>query len=94
MNLLEIQGAIPETNPQLQQEIQIQMSNVTDPWTSLQRFDACTKELQAAHGQEIVPVQSSNWPEISQGSLRISVNDWTNDEIEKLLELEPSVATT
>ena len=94
LNLLEIQGAIPETNPQLQQEIQIQMSNVTDPWTSLQRFDACTKELQAAHGQEIVPVQSSNWPEISQGSLRISVKDWTNDEIEKLLELEPSVATT
>lgn len=81
LNLLELQGAIPTNHQQLQQEVQIHVENLTDPWTSAQRIQSCANRLLQSNDAEILPVYSKNWPELKEGRTRISFEHWSDDEI-------------
>ncbi len=82
LDLLGLQGAIPTDNPQLREEVQIHIENLTDPWSSTQRIESCSIRLNEAQSNRFVPVSTQTWPEMEEGILRISTNNWTVDEIE------------
>ncbi|MGB0780558.1 MAG: hypothetical protein ACPGQN_02140, partial [Candidatus Poseidoniaceae archaeon] len=85
LNLLNVQGALPIDHPQLKTEIAIQMVNIKDPWTSIQRQSACLNALENSESKEIRGVSSMNWPEYEEGFLRVSAHDWTENEFSELL---------
>ena len=85
LNLLNVQGALPIDHPQLKTEIAIQMVNIKDPWTSIQRQSACLNAIENSESKEIRGVSSMNWPEYEEGFLRVSAHDWTENEFSELL---------
>ncbi|MDP6866638.1 MAG: twin-arginine translocase subunit TatC [Candidatus Poseidoniaceae archaeon] len=89
LNFLEMQGATPSNNEQLRDEIQIHLENVTDPWTSSQRIDACSNRMKDSSVHKFIPVESSIWPEMQDGVLRISVKNWTDDELATFRAMQP-----
>ena len=84
-----MQGATPSNNEQLRDEIQIHLENVTDPWTSSQRIDACSNRMKDSSVRKFIPVESSIWPEMQDGVLRISVKNWTDDELATFRAMQP-----
>jgi len=84
LDLLGLQGAIPAENQQLREEVQIHIVNLTDPWSSTQRIESCSIKLKEAQSNRFKTVPSQTWPEMEDGILRISTNNWTVDEIEAL----------
>ena len=80
LNFLNIQGALPADYSQLKTEIDIQMVNIQDPWTSEQRRSSCHSLLMKSESQQIRKVSSMNWPEFQEGVVRISTHDWTENE--------------
>ena len=85
LNLLNLQGALPIDHPQLKTEIAIQLVNIKDPWTSIQRQSACLNLLENTESKQIRGVSSMNWPEYEGGVLRVSAHDWTENEFSDLV---------
>lgn len=81
LNLLDLQGATPQKNPLLHSEVEIQLENLVDPWTSTQRIKSCQNRLLESNADNYRLVSSSSWPEIEQGSVRISMENWSDDEL-------------
>ncbi len=81
LNLLDLQGATPQKNPLLHSEVEIQLENLVDPWTSTQRIKSCQNRLFESNADNYRLVSSSSWPEIEQGSVRISMENWSDDEL-------------
>ena len=81
LNLLDLQGATPQKNPLLHSEVEIQLGNLVDPWTSTQRIKSCQNRLFESNADNYRLVSSSSWPEIEQGSVRISMENWSDDEL-------------
>ena len=71
---------------QLKAEIAIQMVNIKDPWTSIQRQSSCLKVVAHTKSKQIRGVSSRSWPEFEEGFLRVSAHDWTENEFSELLE--------
>ena len=85
LNLLELQGAIPKDQEQLKDEVNIQLTNLTDPWSWQQRMNTLNEKLRQSTIDQIVPVRTRTWPEATKGGLRISVEDWTEEEIDHFI---------
>ena len=80
LDLLGLQGSLPNDNTQLRREINIHLENVVDPWSSKQRLDACMSHLEPQERTSLIFVDTKQWPELKQGTLRISGNSWSDDE--------------
>lgn len=81
LNLLELQGAVPATNPTLQIEMNIQIANMTNPWSSNQRFKECSKRYQHSGIQSFQFVHEPHLPELRENVVRILTTDWRENEI-------------
>jgi hypothetical protein len=81
LNLLELQGAVPATNPTLQMEMNIQIANITNPWSSNQRFKECSKRYQHSGIQSFQFVYEPRLPELRENVVRILTTDWRENEI-------------
>lgn len=88
LDLLGLQGAIPTENQQLKEEVQIHIENLTDPWSSTQRIESCSRKFKEAQSNQFMSVSTQTWPEMEDGILRISTNNWTVDEIEALHSMQ------
>ncbi len=88
LNFLDMQGATPANNEQLKNEINIHLENLTDPWTPSQRIDACSNRMKESSINKFIPVESSVWPEIQEGVLRILVSDWTEEELDSFRAMQ------
>lgn len=88
LDLLGLQGAIPAENQQLREEVQIHIENLTDPWGSSQRLESCSRKFKEAQSNQFMSVSTQTWPEMEDGILRISTNNWTVDEIEALHSMQ------
>ena len=80
LDLLGLQGSLPNDHTQLRQEVNIHLENVVDPWSPKQRLDACIRYLGPDEGSSLRFVETKQWPEFEQGTLRISGNGWSDDE--------------
>ncbi len=81
LNLLELQGAVPATSPTLQMEMNIQIANITNPWSSNQRFEECSKRYQHSGIQSFQFVHEPRLPELRENVVRILATDWRESEI-------------
>jgi Sec-independent protein secretion pathway component TatC len=88
LDLLGLQGAIPTENQQLREEVRIHIENLTDPWSSTQRIESCSRKFKEAQSNQFMSVSTQTWPEMEDGILRISTNNWTVDEIEALHSMQ------
>ncbi|MEC7260829.1 MAG: twin-arginine translocase subunit TatC [Candidatus Thermoplasmatota archaeon] len=80
LDLLGLQGSLPNDNIQLRKEVNIHLGNVLDPWSSKQRLDACMSQIGPEEKTSLTFVDSKQWPELKQGILRISGKNWSDDE--------------
>ena len=80
LDLLGLQGSLPNDNIQLRREVSIHLENVVDPWSSKQRFDACMGQIESEGRLGLTFVDAKQWPELRQGTLRISGQSWTDEE--------------
>ena len=81
LNLLELQGAIPATNTTLQAEMDIQIANITDPWSSNQRRKECSKRFHHSGIDSFQFVHQSQFPELQENVVRIMATGWQENEI-------------
>ena len=81
LNLLELQGAIPATNTTLQAEMDIQIANLTDPWSSNQRRKECSKRFHHSGIDSFQFVHQSQFPELQENVVRIIATGWGENEI-------------
>ena len=88
LDLLALQGAVPSENPVLKDEVRIHLENVVDPWTSGQRIDAFRGNLDQATTKQFKSVSSQSWPELEHGVLRVSIKDWSQEEINALNSMQ------
>ena len=80
LDLLGLQGSLPNDNIQLRKEVNIHLENVLDPWSSKQRLDACMSQIGPEEKTSLTFVDAKQWPELKQGTLRISGKNWSDDE--------------
>jgi hypothetical protein len=80
LDLLGLQGSLPNDNIQLRREVSIHLENVVDPWSPKQRLDACMSHVGPEERTGLNLVDAKQWPELKQGTLRISVQSWSDDE--------------
>ena len=85
LDLLGLQGSIPNDNIQLRKEVNIHLKNVIDPWSSKQRLDACMRHVEPEERTSLEFVDTKQWPELKQGTLRISGKSWSDDEKDTIL---------
>lgn len=91
LNLLDLQGATPQKNPLLHSEVEIQLENLVDPWTSTQRIKACQYRMSESNADNYTLVSSSSWPEIKQGSVRISTENWSDNELQSFQNVDSNL---
>ena len=91
LNLLDLQGATPQKNPLLHSEVEIQLENLVDPWTSTQRIKACQNRMFESNADNYTLVSSSSWPEIKQGSVRISTENWSDKELQSFQNVDSNL---
>ena len=80
LDLLGLQGSLPNDNIQLRKEVNIHLENVVDPWSSKQRLDACMRHVEPEERTNLRFVDAKQWPELKQGTLRVSGKSWSDDE--------------
>ena len=80
LDLLGLQGSLSNDNIQLRKEVNIHLENVLDPWSSKQRLDACMSHIGPEEKTSLTFVDAKQWPELKQGTLRISGKNWSDDE--------------
>ena len=80
LDLLDLQGSLPNDNIQLRKEVNIHLENVIDPWSSKQRLDACMRHVEPDERTNLRFVDAKQWPELIQGTLRVSGKSWSDDE--------------
>ncbi|MGB0330028.1 MAG: hypothetical protein ACPGCU_05345, partial [Candidatus Poseidoniaceae archaeon] len=85
LDLLGLQGSLPNDNIQLRKEVGIHLENVVDPWSSKQRLDACMRQVKPEERTNLTFVDTKQWPELKQGTLRISGKSWSDDEKDTIL---------
>ena len=88
LDLLALQGAVPSENPVLKDEVRIHLENIVDPWTSSQRIEAIRSNLNRATAEQFKSVSSQSWPELDHGVLRVSIKDWSQEEINALNSMQ------
>ena len=81
LNLLDLQGSLPNDHMQLKSEVDIHLHNLIDPWSPQQRLNACLNQSNLMQQNNVSFVRTKQWPESQQGSLRISVNGWSEDDV-------------
>jgi len=80
LDLLSLQGSLPNDNIQLRREVSIHLENVVDPWSSKQRLDSFIRHLEPEERKSLTFVDGKQWPELKQGTLRISGKSWSIDD--------------
>ncbi len=80
LDLLDLQGSLPSDNIQLRKEVNIHLENVVDPWSSSQRLDACMRHVEPEERTSLRFIDAKQWPELIQGTLRVSGKGWSDDE--------------
>ena len=80
LDLLGLQGSLPNDNIQLRKEVNIHLENVIGPWSSKQRLDACMRHVEPDERTNLRFVDAKQWPELIQGTLRVSGKSWSDDE--------------
>ena len=80
LDLLGLQGSLPSNHVQLSKEVNIHLGNMVNPWSSEQRLDACKIHLDQEDKTSLIFVETKQWPELKQGTLRISGKGWSDDE--------------
>ena len=85
LDLLDLQGSLPNDNIQLRKEVNIHLENVIDPWSSKQRLHACMRHVVPEERTSLAFVDTKQWPELKQGTLRISGKSWSDDEKDTIL---------
>ena len=88
LDLLALQGAVPSENPVLKDEVRIHLENVVDPWTSSQRIEAIRSKLNRTTAKQFNSVSSQSWPELEHEVLRVSIKDWSQEEINALNSMQ------
>ena len=88
LDLLALQGAVPSENPVLKDEVRIHLENVVDPWTSSQRIEAIRSKLNRTTVKQFNSVSSQSWPELEHEVLRVSIKDWSQEEINALNSMQ------
>ena len=88
LDLLALQGAVPSENPVLKDEVRIHLENVVDPWTSSQRIEAIRSKLNRTTARQFNSVSSQSWPELEHEVLRVSIKDWSQEEINALNSMQ------
>ena len=88
LDLLALQGAVPSENPVLKDEVRIHLENVVDPWTSSQRIEAIRSKLNRTTAKQFNSVSSQSWPELENEVLRVSIKDWSQEEINALNSMQ------
>lgn len=82
LDLLGLQGSLPNNHMQLQREVNIHLYNVVDPWSSEQRLNSCMNHLDQKDRTCLTFVETKQWPESKQGTLRVCAKDWSDDEMD------------
>lgn len=80
LDLLGLQGGLPQSNTQLKHEVNIAMANLIDPWNHKQRRINVRSAINKSPYSDVNLIPSNIWNEQSSGRLRINVNSWTNEE--------------
>lgn len=80
LDLLGLQGSIPQSNTQLKHEVNIAMSNLIDPWNHKQRENNVKAAIKNSPYSSVQLIESNIWNEQSPGVLRINVKSWTKEE--------------
>jgi Sec-independent protein secretion pathway component TatC len=88
LNLLELQGAIPSTNPTLQTEMNVQIANIADPWSPNQRIEECSNRLQHSKLTSFQFIRDSQLPELKENVVRVIATDWLENEIEAFKSMQ------
>ena len=88
LNLLELQGAIPATNTTLQAEMDIQIANIINPWSTNQRLSECSKRFHHSGIDSFQFVNDSHFPELRENVVRILTTDWLDSEIESFRTMQ------
>ena len=88
LNLLELQGAIPATNTTLQAEMDIQIANIINPWSTNQRLAECSKRFHQSGIDSFQFVKDSHFPELRENVVRILATDWLDSEIESFKTMQ------
>ena len=88
LNLLELQGAIPATNTTLQAEMDIQIANIINPWSTNQRLSECSKRFHHSGIDSFQFVNDSHFPELRENVIRILTTDWLDSEIESFRTMQ------
>jgi len=82
LDLLSLQGSLPNDNIQLRREVSIHLENVVDPWSSKQRLDSFIRHLEPEERKSLTFVDGKQWPELKQDTLRVCAKDWSDDEMD------------
>jgi Sec-independent protein secretion pathway component TatC len=82
LNLLGLQGSLPRSNEQLSTEVNIAMCNVIDPWNRQQRINNVRSKIDQNNQNHIDMIDSTSWPEQTNGRTRVNVSTWTVEEKE------------
>jgi hypothetical protein len=88
LNLLELQGAIPSTNPTLQTEMNVQIANIANPWSANQRIEECSNRLQHSKLTSFQFIRDSQLPELKENVVRVIATDWLENEIEAFKSMQ------
>ena len=81
LDLLGLQGSLPNDHAQLKSEVDIHIQNLVNPWSSQQRIKACSNLLENQMEHRLKFVRTKPWPESEPGVLRISAEDWSKEDM-------------
>jgi hypothetical protein len=82
LDLLGLQGSLPQSNDQLSTEVSIAMTNIVDPWNKKQRIDNVRLEIDKSSQIDVDLIDSTTWSEQTTGRTRVNVSTWTHEEKE------------
>ena len=82
LDLLGLQGSLPQSNEQLSTEVSIAMTNIVDPWNKKQRIDNVRLEIDKSSQIDVDLIDSTTWSEQTTGRTRVNVSTWTHEEKE------------
>ncbi|MDB2367397.1 hypothetical protein N9V76_03070 [Candidatus Poseidoniales archaeon] len=86
LDLLGLQGSLHNSNIQLNDEVNIAMSNLIDPWSRNQRVANVRTLIEKSAHQHLDLNDSISWKEQTNDHLRVNVHSWTDEEKLSLLD--------
>ncbi len=86
LDLLGLQGSLHNSNVQLNDEVNIAMSNLIDPWSRNQRVTNVRTLIEKSSHEHLELNESISWKEQTNNRLRVNVHSWTDEEKKSLVE--------